>query len=68
MAEYKTVLVHFVCFSVMYVCVSVRGYNIETTKAGIHSGEAGSQFGYSVAIVRKPGWESNPNADFHEKT
>ena len=36
----------------------VSGYNIETKKIGLVTGEQGSQFGYSVAFANKPGWTS----------
>ncbi|XP_053374637.1 integrin alpha-5-like isoform X2 [Mercenaria mercenaria] len=40
-------------------------YNIEVNKVGVFRGDAGSQFGYTVAIVRAPGWVNG--SDFYPK-
>lgn len=38
--------------------ILVRSYNVEVEKVGFARGEKNSQFGYSVAIVKEPGWTS----------
>ncbi|XP_060606096.1 uncharacterized protein LOC132758437 [Ruditapes philippinarum] len=46
----------------------VLSYNIETNpkKVGKAEGEKDSQFGYTVAIIRKPGWTTGDKS-FHDK-
>ncbi|KAL4222885.1 hypothetical protein ACF0H5_018925 [Mactra antiquata] len=57
---------HCVWYLVSVISVTlvfVQSYNVEVEKVGIAQGGNGTQFGYTVAIVKEPGWTQRPMRD-----
>lgn len=52
----KKILIFLSAIYFSFLFCTATCYNIEVEKAGIARGKEGWQFGYTVAIVRAPGW------------